>query len=77
MYSDQICPFCWIGFKRITKAIEQAKNEDLPLDFSIKFAPFQLDPTIPDWPESYNKLERYEKKFGKDRVADMIEAMKE
>lgn len=57
--------------------MELAKEENLPLDFSLRFAPYQLDPTMPAWPNSQNKLQRYEDKFGKDRVASMIETMKE
>lgn len=75
--SDSICPWCTLTTKRIRRAIELAKEEHLPLDFSISFAPFQLDPTIPAWPNSVVKLDRYEERYGKERVADMIEAMKE
>lgn len=47
---ESICPFCFIGFRRIQSAIKQAKEQDLPLDFSIRFAPFLLDPTLPNSP---------------------------
>lgn len=75
--ADSVCPFCYVGYKRVQQAIQSAKEEQLPLDFSISFAPFQLDPTMAEWPKSEVKMERYEKKFGKKPVADMIEAMKE
>ncbi|GAA6020323.1 hypothetical protein JCM11491_005330 [Sporobolomyces phaffii] len=73
--SDSICPFCYIGFNRITNAITRAKAEALPLDFSLRFAPFLLDPTLPPSPGE-NKRERYVKRFGgREKVAKMEEAM--
>ncbi|GAA5988570.1 hypothetical protein JCM5350_004457 [Sporobolomyces pararoseus] len=73
--SDSICPFCYIGFNRITSAISRAKAENLPLEFSLRFAPFLLDPTLPPSPGE-NKRERYIKRFGGvEKVAKMEEAM--
>lgn len=48
--TDSICPFCFIGKRRIDEAIRRVKAEGLPLDFSIRFAPFLLDPTLPNSP---------------------------
>lgn len=61
--SDSVCPFCFVGFRRIQKAVAQAKAENLPLDFSISFSPFLLDPTLPESPGE-NKLARYNAKYG-------------
>ncbi|KAK4704445.1 hypothetical protein P7C70_g1767, partial [Phenoliferia sp. Uapishka_3] len=62
---------------RIQSAISQAKAENLPLDFSIKFEPFLLDPTLPDSP-GVSKLARYESRFGgPEKVKTMIDAMAE
>ena len=61
--SDSICPWCFIGFRRIQSAIAQAKAAGLPLDFSVSFSPFLLDPTLPASP-GINKLQRYEDKYG-------------
>ncbi|GAA6058725.1 hypothetical protein JCM10212_003413 [Sporobolomyces blumeae] len=73
--SDSICPFCYIGFNRITSAIERAKTESLPLEFSVRFAPFLLDPTLPASPGE-NKRERYIRRFGgRDKVRAMEQAM--
>ncbi|KAI5474400.1 protein disulfide oxidoreductase [Pseudohyphozyma bogoriensis] len=63
------------GFRRIKKAIAQAEAANLPLDFSIRFAPFLLDPTLPETPGEV-KRERYERKFGgKEKVKAMEMAM--
>ncbi|KAL8276146.1 hypothetical protein RQP46_011440 [Phenoliferia psychrophenolica] len=75
--SDSICPFCFVGFRRIQSAVAQAKAAGLPLDFSISFSPFLLDPTLPPSP-GVNKLERYYSKYGGEtKVKAMIDAMAE
>ncbi|KPV78537.1 uncharacterized protein RHOBADRAFT_49187 [Rhodotorula graminis WP1] len=71
--SDSICPFCYVGKRRIEEAVRRSSH--LPLTFSIKFAPFLLDPTLPNSPGE-NKRERYQRRFGgADKVAAMEKAM--
>jgi len=71
--TDSICPFCYVGKRRIEEAIRRSSH--LPLSFNIKFAPFLLDPTLPDSPGE-NKRERYQRRFGgADKVAAMEKAM--
>ncbi|BGP36812.1 hypothetical protein JCM10450v2_000705 [Rhodotorula kratochvilovae] len=71
--SDSICPFCFIGKRRIEEAIR--KSSHLPLTFSLRFAPFLLDPTLPASPGE-NKRERYIRRFGgAEKVRAMEEAM--
>lgn len=73
--ADSICPFCFIGKRRVEEAIRRAKDDKLPLDFHIRFAPFLLDPTLPASPGD-NKRERYTRRFGgAERVQKMEEAM--
>ncbi|GJN91697.1 hypothetical protein Rhopal_004720-T1 [Rhodotorula paludigena] len=75
--SDSICPFCFVGYRRIQQAIRIAKERSLPLSFSLRFAPFLLDPTLPPSPGE-SKRERYVRRFGgEERVRQMEEAMKE
>ncbi|KAF8208160.1 thioredoxin-like protein [Mycena galopus ATCC 62051] len=69
--SDSICPFCYLGYKQITLAIEAAKKENLPLDFQLRFKPFLLDPTLPMAPP-VEKRKRFAEKFG---GAARVEAM--
>ncbi|XJS09993.1 DsbA family protein [Aerococcaceae bacterium WGS1372] len=42
IWSDFVCPFCYIGESHLKKAI---KNVDIPEDFEIEYRSFQLDPT--------------------------------
>ena len=44
------------------------------LDFVVTWAPFQLDETLPERGE--NKMERYSKRFGAQRMLGMIDMMK-
>ncbi|GAA5869747.1 hypothetical protein JCM1840_000579 [Sporobolomyces johnsonii] len=75
--SDSICPFCYVGFNRIKAAIAQAEAEALPLSFSLRFAPFLLDPSLPPSPGE-NKRERYARRFGgAEKVRAMEAAMVE
>jgi predicted DsbA family dithiol-disulfide isomerase len=41
--SDVVCPWCFIGQKRLDKAIEALPD----IDVHVRWRPFQLDPTIP------------------------------
>jgi predicted DsbA family dithiol-disulfide isomerase len=40
VYSDYICPFCYIGYHRMEKLKEQ-------LEFELEWRPFELHPEIP------------------------------
>jgi predicted DsbA family dithiol-disulfide isomerase len=41
--SDVACPWCFIGMKRLERAIVQTPE----VDVSVRWRPYQLDPTIP------------------------------
>ena len=41
--SDVVCPWCYLGQKRLDAAIAGAPD----VDVSVTWRPFQLDPTIP------------------------------
>lgn len=64
--SDAVCPWCFIGQKRLDKAVE-----DLPeIDVGVRWRPFQLDPTIP--PEGRSRRDYLMAKFGdRKRIEDM------
>ncbi|KAI1073986.1 DSBA oxidoreductase [Whalleya microplaca] len=67
--SDTVCPWCYIGKKRLDKAIE-LYNKSYPGakddSFRITWAPFYLDPTLPNVGVPVN--ERYVQKFGPERM---------
>jgi predicted DsbA family dithiol-disulfide isomerase len=55
--SDVVCPWCFIGKRRLEKAIAEAG-----IALSISWRPYQLDPTIP--PEGKDRRAYMEAKFG-------------
>lgn len=69
--SDVVCPWCYVGKRRLERAIEQA---DVPVH--IRWRPFQLDPTIP--PEGKSRREYLEGKFGSaERVQALFDSLNE
>lgn len=44
VYSDVVCPWCYVGERRLFKAIDSLPNAQ---DVEIVFRPYQLDPTAP------------------------------
>lgn len=64
--SDVVCPWCFIGQKRLDKAIAAVGD----VDVHVSWRPFQLDPTIP--PEGRDRREYMLGKFGsEDRIRDI------
>jgi predicted DsbA family dithiol-disulfide isomerase len=41
--SDVVCPWCYVGKRRLEKALAADANADIP----VRWRPYQLDPTIP------------------------------
>lgn len=48
IWSDYVCPFCYIGKRQLENALEQFPNRD---DIEIEFKSFQLDPNTPVYNE--------------------------
>jgi predicted DsbA family dithiol-disulfide isomerase len=66
--SDVVCPWCFIGQKRLDKAI--AAIDDV--EVHIRWRPFQLDPTVP--PQGKDRREYMLAKFGSDERIREIHA---
>jgi predicted DsbA family dithiol-disulfide isomerase len=65
--SDVVCPWCFIGQKRLDKAIAASG-----VDVHVHWRPFQLDPTIP--PEGKDRREYMLGKFGSEERIREIHA---
>jgi predicted DsbA family dithiol-disulfide isomerase len=65
--SDVMCPWCYIGKRRLEKAIEMA---DVALD--LRWRPYQLDPTLPA--EGKPRQDYLAEKFGSLERADELYA---
>ncbi len=71
--SDAVCPWCYVGKRRLERALAMAPQEDL----QIGWRPFQLNPELP--PEGMDRKAYLEAKFGTNErpVYDRIRAIGE
>lgn len=67
--SDVVCPWCYVGKRRLEAALAELGSPD---DIEINWHPFQLDPTIPE--EGMDRRKYFIKKFGDEaRIRQMSE----
>lgn len=60
IYSDVMCPWCYVGERRFARALAAFPRAD---EVEIVFRPYQLDPNAPDTPMS--QAEYLEQRFGR------------
>ncbi len=71
IFSDVVCPWCYIGKKRFDRAVSNLATAEINLNLEVHYRPFQLDPTAPlDAPTPVRNA--YAKKFGTAERADEI-----
>lgn len=70
--SDTVCPWCYVGKRRLDEALVQHGGEGV----SLRWRPFQLDASIPDG--GVDRKAYMEKKFGADpdRIKSMVGALR-
>lgn len=67
--SDVVCPWCYIGKRRLEKAINELKEE---YEFEVNYLPFELNPNMPK--EGRNQKEYLTEKFGgEDRYKQLTD----
>ncbi len=71
IWSDVVCPWCYIGKRRFETALANLAAEGVELDINITFRPFQLDPSAPRNAPS-PVVDGYAKKFGGVEKAHQI-----
>ena len=59
--SDVVCPWCYIGKRRLEKAMNQLKDQ---YEFEVAYHPFELNPDMPD--EGRNQKAYLIAKFGSE-----------
>jgi predicted DsbA family dithiol-disulfide isomerase len=64
--SDVVCPWCYIGLKRLEAAMAEAS--EIPVD--VRWRPYQLDATIP--PEGRDRKQYMLAKFGSEERLNEI-----
>ena len=66
IFSDPICPWCYIGKTKLDRALEKHPEHD----FILEWHPFQLNPSMPS--EGMDRREYLEAKFGgKERAVEV------
>lgn len=60
--SDVVCPWCYIGYRRLNVAMEELAGE---MRFDIEWHPFELNPDMP--PEGEDAGEHLMRKYGMNR----------
>ena len=45
MVSDVVCPWCWLGLRRLRRALDGLGPDDP--EVTVRFRPFELDPSTP------------------------------
>ncbi|MBB5829780.1 DsbA family oxidoreductase [Micromonospora carbonacea] len=66
IYADVVCPWCWIGKRRLEQALESYDGE-----VTVRYRPFQLDPS--PVPEPKPLVEALAAKFGgRERAEGMF-----
>src|SRR5438874_714449 len=69
IYSDIVCPWCFIGKRQIEAAIaERARTSDADAP-RVHWRPFQLNPQLP--PEGMSRRDYVTQKFGAARSQDV------
>ncbi|OBZ72640.1 Uncharacterized protein YwbO [Grifola frondosa] len=68
--SDIICPWCYIGQRELTRAIESV--QDLDVVIKIEHRPYKLQPSLGE-DETLDKNEWYVGRFGEEKLATIRE----
>ena len=68
--SDVVCPWCYIGKRRLEAAIAQLRESNPDLPFDVRWHPFQLNPDLPA--EGVDRRAYLERKFGGAERAKQI-----
>lgn len=69
--SDPVCPWCYVGKRRLERALDQRPG----LDVEISWSPFQLSPDMPR--EGRDRAEHYAQIFGEERARMISQSMAE
>ena len=73
MVSDLVCPWCWVGLRRLQGALELTKE----VETEVHFRPFELDPTIPVEGKDYKAYMTAKFGAGNDAATSRWAAMRE
>ena len=72
VYSDVICPWCYVGKRRLEKALGAPTA---PAEVQLSWLPFELNPDMPA--KGITRAEYRMRKFGAERAAELDRSMTE
>ncbi|KAJ5443705.1 uncharacterized protein N7458_007577 [Penicillium daleae] len=64
--SDTVCPWCYVGYRRLSRAITAHQTNNPNDTFTLTWNAFYLNPASAEYP-GVNKAEMYAAKFGPER----------
>jgi len=67
--SDVVCPWCYVGKRKLERALDELKAREPSLDVVVRWHPFELNPEMP--PEGIARRAYTEAKFGADRAREV------
>mmetsp|Transcript_75034 Transcript_75034/g.132921 ORF Transcript_75034/g.132921 Transcript_75034/m.132921 type:complete len:271 (-) Transcript_75034:2-814(-) len=70
MIADVVCPYCYIGYWRLQKAVSKVHELGLPFKVQIKYEPFILRRHLPR--EGIDKISVFRKQFGSEAQARQV-----
>ena len=73
--SDTVCPWCYVGYRHLKRAIAQQLANHPEDSFVISWRPFQLNPTAPKG-QSIDKTRSYNSKLGKEQAGLVFERLR-
>lgn len=71
MVSDVVCPWCWLGLRRLKAAADLAPE----IELELAFRPFELDPGVPAGGYDYKDYMR--QRFGSDDANSKMNSMRD
>ena len=70
--SDVVCPWCYIGKRKLESALTELKSREPRLRVAVRWHPFQLNPDLP--PEGIDRQDYLRAKFGSGARSEEIYA---
>lgn len=70
MVSDVVCPWCWLGLRRLKAAAEMTPE----IELELAFRPFELDPGVPAG--GYNYKDYMQQRFSSEESKSKMSAMR-
>ena len=67
--SDVVCPWCYIGKRKLERALEELAHRDPGVDVVVRWHPFELNPNLPA--EGIPRRDYLRSKFGSDSTEEI------